>query len=184
MKINYKKTAAIFINFVLMILVITGLFVAFTMLPIKGNFRLFSVMSGSMEPFIATGSVVLVKPMAGYGPGDIITFISPQSTTSRDTTTHRIVSVEEENGQMIFTTKGDANSAPDAQMINGERIIGGYVTSVAGIGYLLGYLKTLPGLIILIIIPATLIIYEEIKKIYYEVRAINKEKREILRSKT
>ncbi len=50
------------------------LFVVVSMFPIPGNYKLLIVQSGSMEPNIHTGSVVVVKPAENYKAGDVITF--------------------------------------------------------------------------------------------------------------
>ena len=43
-------------------------------LPIPGNYQFLVVRSGSMEPAIKQGAVVVVKPSNAYQIGDIITF--------------------------------------------------------------------------------------------------------------
>src|SRR3989338_8215020 len=58
------------------------------LLPIKGNIEIKIVKSGSMEPAIKTGSIVVIKPASLYGVGDVITFGEDSRTTYP--TTHRI----------------------------------------------------------------------------------------------
>ena len=97
---------------VTLLLCVAGLFLA-SLLPIPGNIEVKIVKSGSMEPAIHTGSVVIVKPESSYGIGDVITFGA--DTKAKIPTTHRIVSIREENGTTYFATKGDANEDPDPQ---------------------------------------------------------------------
>jgi signal peptidase len=74
--------------------IIVGLFcliavlLIISVLPITGNFKVLTVLSGSMEPNIHTGSVVVVKPTKDYKIGDVITF-GPYTKTQTPTT-HRI----------------------------------------------------------------------------------------------
>lgn len=169
-----QKVGAIILNVVLGILILIGLLVLFSLLPFKGNYKLYSVMSGSMSPTIKTGAMVLVKPADNYQNGDIITFHS--GTRKLDVTTHRINSIEIVNGQTEITTKGDANEDSDFTKITQDKVIGKVIGNISYIGYLLGYIKTLPGLLIIIIIPAVIIIYEEVKKVKEEMTKMIKER--------
>lgn len=155
---------------VLVIFLLVGLLVVVSLIPIKGNYKLFSVMSGSMEPDIPTGSLIFSKPALDYQVGDVITFYS--GTKKSETTTHRITLVEISDSGKLFTTKGDSNDAPDLKKVTEEKVIGKKVASIALVGYILGYTKTLPGLFIVIIIPAAIIIYDELNKMKNEAKDI------------
>ena len=174
---TFKKVLSILGNTVLLILIVIGIFVGITLLPIKNNFKLLAVMSGSMEPAIGVGSIAVIKPASKYEVGDIITFKKAASTSDKETTTHRITSIAETSGAKFFTTKGDANNSADVQKVNQDQVVGKYRFGIALLGYLLKYLKTLPGLILIIVIPATIIIYEEIKKIAREAKEIRAKKK-------
>jgi signal peptidase len=129
-----------------------------------------------MEPTIQTGALVIVKPTDKYEIQDIVTYKTPNSTKKNDFTTHRIIEVNEKEGGRIFVTKGDANEETDTNQIKEGDIIGKEFLSIALLGYLLGYIKTLPGLLIVIIIPAVIIIYEEVNKIKREAQKIIEER--------
>lgn len=171
-----KKTLKIIGNILFVILIIIGVLLAFPLLPIKNNYKILAVTSGSMKPAINVGSLAIVKPVSVYSVGDIITFQS--GSEQSQTTTHRIQEIEESaNGQKIYTTKGDANKEADLNKVEENKILGKVFFSIKYLGYLLGYIKTLPGLILIIIIPATIIIYEELKN-------VRKEAIELVRKKT
>ena len=72
----------------------------------------YAVTSGSMEPAIATGSLILVErvPASSVRAGDVITF-DPPGPAGR--VTHRVVDRARQDGSWYFTTKGDANPASD-----------------------------------------------------------------------
>lgn len=136
------------------------------------NYRLFTVMSGSMEPTIGVGNIVIVKQSSDYGIGDVVTYVPKNDINSvhpKTTTTHRINDIDNEG---VITTKGDANDAPDPFPIEREQILGKVVLSIALLGYPIAFAKTQLGLIIMVIIPATILIYSEILVIIAEVKKI------------
>ena len=132
-----------------------------------GGMKTMIVLSGSMEPAIKTGSVVLTKPAADYKVGDIITFRS--SENAKTPTTHRINEIKEVNGQKAYVTKGDANNAPDQKPIAQGEIIGKLVTGVPYVGYGVAAAQKPIGFILIIVVPAVIIIYDEAQKIKKEI---------------
>lgn len=184
MKIKKIKKVAFFLaNTIMVVILMIGLLIALSFLPIENNYKLYSVMSGSMEPQIPTGSLAVVLPTKSYKAGDIITFISQGATSDKETTTHRIVNVAQDGNQRIYTTKGDANENNDAKPVANNRVIGEYIFGIALLGYLMKYLTTLTGLIILILLPALFIIIEEIIAIIGEVKKIRNNRLILRRSK-
>jgi signal peptidase I len=72
-----------------------------------------TVPTGSMEPTIHKGSVIVVDPIAvdDVEVGDIIVFAAPETGRM---TVHRVATVEYDgDGRPVFTTRGDANNGPD-----------------------------------------------------------------------
>ena len=136
--------------------------------PITGNYKLMIVQSGSMAPAIKMGSVVAVKPADDYKIGDIITF-GPYTRTKAPTT-HRIYDIKVTGGEPIYITKGDANNAPDQREITKRDVIGKVLFSVPYLGYAVDAAKKPIGFALIIIVPATLIIIDEIKKIFGEIK--------------
>lgn len=135
------------------VLIVLAIFFLLSQLNLPGNYKIFLVQSGSMSPALKTGDVVIVKPVSKYQPNDIITFNSHQNFT----VTHRIIKVDNQN----FITKGDANPVTDQNQISESQILGKVIFTIPKIGYFIMFVKSLPGLITLIIIPSTLIIYQE-----------------------
>src|SRR3990167_11348753 len=87
----------------------------FALFPIKGNYQIKIVKSGSMELSIKTGSIVVIKPSTTYAVGDVVTF--GKDTKKDIPTTHRIISSRAVEGVLLFTTKGDANEDKDTNEI-------------------------------------------------------------------
>ena len=96
------------------------------------------VYSGSMEPTIPTGSVLVVKPTAPENlyVGDVITVNQPDGL---GVVTHRIQSMQAVDGRNVFQTKGDANDFPDPQLFTLERQAGRVVGHVPYLGYAVVY---------------------------------------------
>lgn len=130
---------------------------------LSDDWRLLTVQSGSMEPAIKTGSLVTVRKINNYQKGEVITYRSKKD--SKTTITHRIVEIKD--GQ--FITKGDANDVVDADPVSKELILGKIGLAIPLLGYPISFAKTLPGLIILIVIPSTIIVYSEILSIKNEI---------------
>ena len=160
------KIFKITLNTILGILIFIGVLVVFSFLKIPGNYKIFTVQSGSMEPAIHTGSLIFVKPLDGYKKGDIVT------RTTKDgkaTVTHRIIEEIDEKGEVYFKTKGDANDGEDTEKVFEKEIIGKSFLAIPLLGYPVSYAKTPTGLILIIIIPAVIIIYDEVRKIEKEI---------------
>lgn len=116
--------------------------------------RLFAITSGSMRPQIPMGSLVFVKPQQRYLIGEVVTFREGSRIIS-----HRIVSV---NSRGEAKTKGDANNKADQRIIKNDQIIGQVVFSVPRLGRLLLLLKTKVGVILLVVLPGAVLIWQEI----------------------
>lgn len=144
---------------------IAGLFVA-SMIPIPGNIEIKIVKSGSMEPAIPTGSLVVIKPTHTYKLGDVVTF--GEDTRAQIPTTHRIVAIDASG---LITTKGDANEEQDTEPVRKSDIIGAVVAHVPYAGFVLDFAKQPVGFVLLIAIPAAAIIVDELINIFREVYA-------------
>lgn len=96
---------------------------------------------GSMGSTASLGSVAFIEnvPAGSLKVGDVVVFEPP---SSKEPLMHRIISIEEVNGQPVFGTKGDANQSPDPWKltIGGE---GGRLAYVVPyIGYLFWFFQT------------------------------------------
>jgi signal peptidase len=148
--------------------VMVAILLIFSAFPIAGNYKIFVVQSGSMAPAIKMGSLVIVKPANDYKIGDVITF-GPYSKTKAPTT-HRIYDIKVVNGQPVYITKGDANNAPDTREITKRDILGKVLFSIPYLGFAVAFAKKPLGFALIIIVPAVIIIVDEIKNIYKEIK--------------
>lgn len=160
--------------FFVAVVMLIALLLLTTLAPIPGNFEVKVVKSGSMEPYIKTGGIVVIKPSTTYVVGDVITF--GQDTKTQIPTTHRIVSVEGAGSQQHFTTKGDANDANDPSTTKLSEIKGKVVLTLPYIGFILDFAKKPIGFGLLVGVPALIIIVDELGKILKEVRLMRRKK--------
>lgn len=170
----------------LVIIAAIALLLIVSVLPVPGNIKFMTVLSGSMEPQIKTGSVVMTKPASEYNVGDVITF-GPYSKTKAPTT-HRIVEVRDNNSDSdndnVYVTKGDANNASDTKQISQKDIVGKVMFDVPYLGYVVSFVRKPLGFLLILIIPALVIVFDEIKKIISEVKRIRNKESGIKNSKT
>ena len=98
------------------------------------------VMSGSMEPTLSTGDLILVRRADEAKVGDIVVYEAENHLI-----VHRIIEMSDDS----ITTQGDANNVPD-EPIGADRIKGIVVFHVPYVGRLLNALKTPVGVVILL----------------------------------
>ena len=133
-------------------------------LTLKENMpRAYVVQSGSMEPAIMTGSLIFSLPQNNYRAGDVLTFEQGNTLV-----THRAVYQEYTLGDSYFITKGDANKDVDNQRVSQSNVVGKVMFTLPYAGYLADFAKTPHGFILLVIVPATIVIYEELKSLMKE----------------
>ena len=128
------------------------------------GWRIDTVLSGSMEPELKIGSVVITRsiPQDEIMKGDIITFISP---TDHELTSHR-VSTKIDGSPLYFETKGDANEESDSYLVPASAVEGKVVFSLPYIGYVTRFIKTPIGFILMMGLPGLIIIIVEIWSIW------------------
>ena len=104
----------------------------------------YAIVSGSMEPTYATGSLVFAEPAEGekLQAGDIAAFWQGE-----DVITHRVQENVADEGELI--TKGDANAEPDVRPVPYQNVLGRVVFSMPVAGYFLIALGTTPGKLVL-----------------------------------
>ena len=100
------------------------------------------VLTGSMEPTIKVGDLIVFKKQAEYDVGDIITFGSRGTCV-----THRIIDKTESG----FITQGDANNAPDLSAVPPEEVLGEVQFVIPNGGNAILKLRSPTGLFVIII---------------------------------
>lgn len=123
------------------------------------GYKPFIVLSGSMEPEIMTGDMVLVRntDAGNLQKGDVIAFKSGEAVV-----THRIIDVTTENGEVRYQTQGDANDSPDQTMVRPVDVEGIYRSRIPGMGNAAMFMQTTTGMIIFVVCPLLLFIIWDI----------------------
>ncbi len=157
----------------------------FTFLAPRFGWSVDTVYSGSMEPQLKVGGVVVTRPVAAeeIRVGDIITFHSPLND---ELTSHRVVAVEDgvvavEDGEVAiedgsplqFQTKGDANAHVDPFVVPAQNLAGEVCFHMPYLGYAAQFIKSPLGLILTLCLPGLAIIVMEVVKVF---RAIKEER--------
>jgi len=135
-------------------------------LPNAIGMRSFTVMSGSMEPAIHTGDVVIdrkIRPLDAR-PGDVVTFSDPDG--GKRLITHRVRSLHVRGSEVQVVTKGDANNTVERWNVSAGGRIGRVELRVPKLGYPLVYAHSRFGLIGLVALPALLLCLIELRRIW------------------
>ena len=150
-----------------------------------GGYSLFRVITGSMEPAIPVGSVLVAQqtPIHEIQPGDIVTYRSREPGKFDVIITHRVLSVYEGQGQKIYLeTKGDANPYADGDYVDENYLIGKVVFYTGEnnvFAMILRFITGEVGFLACIVLPSLLIgmfvMRDCIKGIRVELDTINQE---------
>ena len=127
--------------------------------PKIGGYAPLIVLTGSMEPKIKSGDLIIVKQIDGKDVKneDVIAFIDPDGNGT-SILTHKVIEIYEENGTIFFKTKGDANNTEDRLPVSEDALVGIYVTRVAGAGNIAMFMQTTAGLVVCVIVPLVVLI--------------------------
>ncbi|MBN2075020.1 MAG: signal peptidase I [Dehalococcoidales bacterium] len=109
--------------------------VAFVIIAAQLGWEFDAVLSGSMEPEIGVGGLVVIKPMDGndVSVGDVISFKLPGIDTP---ICHRVIERTETPEGVNLQTKGDANEEPDEYIVQAGDVNGKAVFYLPYAGYL------------------------------------------------
>lgn len=126
------------------------------------GYKPFIVLSGSMEPEILAGDLIVTKEIApeDVQVGDVISFRVDQDVV----VSHRVTEIETEGG-LSFLTKGDANIGMDATEVLPEDLEGVYLWRFGGMGEFALFLQTPVGMLLFVVVPLGLfIIYDVVSR--------------------
>ena len=102
------------------------------------------VVSGSMEPTIKIGDMIVINTKGkDYKVDDIITFYDENDSF----VTHRIIEINDDK----IITQGDANDSKDSPIVK-DKIVGKYVKKINGLGFVLKTLKNPVALIMIMVV--------------------------------
>lgn len=107
------------------------------------GWRQMVISSGSMEPAISVGDLILVRRQPAYRVGEVVTYRLPDGAYI----THRIIAATP-SGEFIL--QGDANNTPD-EPVDPADVLGRVERVIPRIGNFILWLKTTPGMICILL---------------------------------
>lgn len=127
------------------------------------NYRMFTVISGSMEPKYKIGDVLIAKEIdpKTIKTGDIISYLGNTGSFKDKVVTHQVTKVEKLGDKLYFRTKGLANLVEDPP-ISEDQIYGKVIYKCAIISLVYKIVSTNVGFYLFIIVPILFIISSEI----------------------
>jgi signal peptidase len=120
----------------------------------------YAVLTGSMQPGMPPGTLVVVKPVApaDVEVGDVITFWPREDDPT--VVTHRVESLGiDAAGRTTFVTRGDANGAPDPHAVRSYQLVGERWYSVPYLGYLTDLLTGQQRALGILLVAGALLLY-------------------------
>jgi len=188
----FKRALVIIVTIILILILSFNIF-NFISIKILGNelptvngYAYLEVISGSMEPKISIGDIVIIDTrVKKYKVKDIVTF----KDINGSFVTHRIMEIKDDE----IITQGDANNTVD-DSITSDKIVGRYVYKLDGIGALMKSFRSPLTLVMILIIGVVLCvlvstdskgnaILTEEEKEYLEFLESKKKKKEIKEEK-
>lgn len=122
------------------------------------GYQLKTVLSGSMEPGIKTGSIIAVQKAedkTNFIEGDVITFMEEDILI-----THRITEVVKSGDNVLYRTKGDNNNAEDMNPVLSDNVVAEYTGfTLPYVGYFINFAQSKNGAFLLLIPGFLLLIY-------------------------
>lgn len=135
--------------------------------PSLGNYSFMRTLTGSMEPAIPVHSFIVTEAVdpESLQVGDIITFRSTESKLEGVLNTHRITSVYEEGGQLMFHTKGDVNAVEDSEPVSSINVVGKVVFISAALGTVVSLFSNPLVFFPFVVVPLVLLLGFELVKL-------------------
>ena len=169
---------------VIIVLVLVCFVLAFKIISGKDaslfGFKIYHIMTGSMEPTVPVGSDILVKSVdpETLEVGDVISFVSRDDAIYGYVNTHRIKEIERQSdGKLYFLTKGDANGTVDSVLVCQDDIKGKMLLHwhLGTLSMFYKFLHTGPGFMTVIALPLLVISWSFISKFRRELAALEEE---------
>ena len=124
------------IIFTIVVIFLIGILITVNIAKRQGNspelfgYRLFMVETGSMEPGLPVGSIILTGPVQDTEKLEVGTIVSFY-TQSGGIVTHRIIEVVSIDKNIAYRTKGDNPiNSPDVELLTPDRVIGIFIMKI------------------------------------------------------
>ena len=127
------------------------------------NYRIFKVVTGSMEPKYKIGDILIAKETepSKIKIGDSISYLAQKGEIRNNVVTHEVVNItKSENGEYLFHSKGLVNLVEDP-VVHESQLYGVVVYKTKLLSFVRRIISTDIGMLLLIIIPILYIIISE-----------------------
>lgn len=182
------RLASVFTTLLLLLAVVICLFVVVQSLSKGyvniGGVSVFRVVTGSMEPTIPVGALLLSQSedIDQVQEGDIVCFRSKEAGMLGSVITHRVVGVyAAPDGQPLLQTQGDANLSADIHYVTADNLIGRvvwYTGDGSTMAAIFTFLTSEFGFLACIVLPVMLvsmwILRDAARSIKKEIAAVEK----------
>ena len=130
-----------------------------------GGFRIFNVVSASMEPKYMIGDVLLSKTedVSSIKVGDDVVYRGEVQSYAGKIITHEVIDIQKVDGKLQFHTKGIANDLEDP-VVSGDQILGVTVGKIPVLSELGKIMNNLYAFYFIIFIPLVLLIFIQIRR--------------------
>ena len=128
------------------------------------------VLTDSMYPAIESGDLIICHTAQAeeIAVGDVISFYDPMGNGT-SVVTHRVLEIQNEDGELLFITKGDNNNVEDQVPVTAEELIGIYQSRIPALGNVAMFMQTTPGLIVCVVCPIILLVgFDMLRRRKYE----------------
>ena len=138
--------------------------------------KMYVIVSGSMEPELYVGDIVIVKDLKDedkINKDDVISFRQGQTII-----THRVSEVVNINGVEKYRTKGDNNNTEDIMIIGRESIEGKVINKIKSLGKTVLALRNTTLIIVIVLFYYAFLVFDQKKQNRKAIRKIKREEYE------
>ncbi|MDD5980091.1 MAG: signal peptidase I [bacterium] len=142
-----------------------------------GGYRLFTIVTGSMEPKYNVGDMVLAKEVkaSDIEVYDDVVYNGKEDDFAGKIVAHQVIKKEMKNGKYSFVTKGIANPTEDP-VISEDQIIGKIIYKTYVLSFISKIVNNVYGFYFLLFVPIVVLVFIEIIKIIEEKKEERMEK--------
>lgn len=128
-----------------------------------GNYRIFTIVSGSMLPEYQLFDVILVgsEDYDKIKVGDDLVYLGKVDDYAGKIITHRVINISSEDGKYMFTTKGVNNPLEDP-VVEESQVYGIVRHKTVVLSFLSKIINNSYGFYFLVFVPITLLIFLEL----------------------
>lgn len=114
------------------------------------GFKIYTILTGSMEPEYNIGDLIIERPInqEDIKVGTVVTY----KINERNTVTHRVVEIVEEDGKTLYRTQGDNNNAPDSDLVSFNQINGSIIFKINKVGKIVTEFTSGIGIVVVIML--------------------------------